>query len=840
MIDRKFHITVAGLYCVAALLISVMSSAFWGISFGFALFVWLVLVILFSAMHGVFIGRIFFKRNEEVLLDVEDSNTHLQAEMMNMTSSLESFSTVIDSIVTQQEEVTERITDLSAHHEGLEKKITEISEKTETAISDIEKISHNQSHLQQRLHDQPHSIVSPPKVAEEAIEEKNQDDFILDLEEDSDFLQLNQDEEQQIQDLNSVSLSLPPQIEEGTAQKEKAAHDRVQRQIEEWATVDVDDVSQMPAQGVKVKNVVLEKNPETKERFAESKLPDFLGQAEDNLDQEDFINGLEEEFADFTPQLEQKSFEDEEFTDVTDTLQKNNPDQKIKANDEFKSEVIDRLLEEEFVTDQAEDIIPKEHKIEDRTLKDDLFEEEFIESEAEPPKRQEKPQNKSVKAPSPRISAPVAPKIADKKEKKEAALPSLSELIPKETKIKESYKNKLKPSPSALPSLDSLTSTPDKDQPVEPKPETEQVPEQPAIDAPVNAPEKSSVANLSDAIEQMPAMQQKDMDHSMQDAIEKLQIEANKPQDDLPAQDLPQAEPVIEPQAEPKPEPVTEMPPPAPPVEAPKAEPVSPPVSKNNIDIATELPQDILDTVRYALENNLIETVIQPVVDSVSQNMTFLDASNYIQAQNGLYHPPIHYMQEAARADLDKTIDQILLTRAVQTVRAYDQRSRQMGIFANVSVKSITEEGFIEELLDMAREKQDLSHNIILSLSQNQMSYMTSMRIEGLTRLAAAGFGLALGQINDNLPELQEIVPIGFKYLRITPAMLDQGIVVGGRAIGGQNLKRLCQDIGLKLVIETVNTHNDMLIVMNNGADYIQGDLFAPLTKLSQFDIDKN
>ena len=76
MIDKKYHLSIAGFYCVIAMIIATITSVIWSISAGVSIIVWFVVSILFAIIHGLCCGGVFFKRGEEVLIDLEDSQSY--------------------------------------------------------------------------------------------------------------------------------------------------------------------------------------------------------------------------------------------------------------------------------------------------------------------------------------------------------------------------------------------------------------------------------------------------------------------------------------------------------------------------------------------------------------------------------------------------------------------------------------------------------------------------------------------------------------------------------------------------------------------------------------------
>ena len=254
-------------------------------------------------------------------------------------------------------------------------------------------------------------------------------------------------------------------------------------------------------------------------------------------------------------------------------------------------------------------------------------------------------------------------------------------------------------------------------------------------------------------------------------------------------------------------------------------------------DVKTLPAENLSQIIRQALERNAIDTFIRPVIDSVSRETCYFEAYSYLRDVQEKHHPPKYFLPQAERDGLHTTIDRILLTRSIQIVRALQNAGKKVGVFSNISVKSVTDGDFMEELLEMVREKHDLSQGVVLEFSQRQLNYMTSIRIEKMTRLSSHGFMFSLDNVERPLPDLRELTAVGFRFLKLTPQDLDKGMSIAGKLVKGNEIKRLCNELNMKLVIIHVQDHNDMLTVMNYGADFLQGDLLGGVKRLDQLDL---
>ena len=80
---------------------------------------------------------------------------------------------------------------------------------------------------------------------------------------------------------------------------------------------------------------------------------------------------------------------------------------------------------------------------------------------------------------------------------------------------------------------------------------------------------------------------------------------------------------------------------------------------------------------------------------------------------------PAQYMQVAGQAGLMSVVDNLLLFRCVQIVRRLTQKSRDIGIFCNISGDTLADKEFFPQFLDYMRANKDLAGQIIFEFSQD-------------------------------------------------------------------------------------------------------------------------
>jgi cyclic-di-GMP phosphodiesterase TipF (flagellum assembly factor) len=126
----------------------------------------------------------------------------------------------------------------------------------------------------------------------------------------------------------------------------------------------------------------------------------------------------------------------------------------------------------------------------------------------------------------------------------------------------------------------------------------------------------------------------------------------------------------------------------------------------------------LLDTVRDALADNRVDLYLQPIVSLPQRRTVFYESFSRLRDETGRVMMPAEYLSVAEPEGLVAAIDNLLLFRCVQIVRRLARQDRKVGIFCNISLASLSDEGFFPQFLEFLSANKDLAGALIFELGQ--------------------------------------------------------------------------------------------------------------------------
>ena len=243
---------------------------------------------------------------------------------------------------------------------------------------------------------------------------------------------------------------------------------------------------------------------------------------------------------------------------------------------------------------------------------------------------------------------------------------------------------------------------------------------------------------------------------------------------------------------------------------------------------------DAADLVRRALDDNRVDLYLQPVVGLPQRRTYFYEGYTRIRDENGQVVAPVTFLKAAEEAGLITDVDNLLLLRCVQIVRRLTKSDRRVGVFCNVSIRSLADEDFFPAFLDFLRRNSDLAGALIFEMPRAQFENRSATAARNMARLADFGFRFSIDQVNDLNIDLAELQRAGVRFIKVAGDRLIAAAhgaePIAGREPGAlrpEDVAGLFARYGVDLVAEKIESESTVVEVLDLDVAYAQGHLFG-------------
>jgi cyclic-di-GMP phosphodiesterase TipF (flagellum assembly factor) len=236
---------------------------------------------------------------------------------------------------------------------------------------------------------------------------------------------------------------------------------------------------------------------------------------------------------------------------------------------------------------------------------------------------------------------------------------------------------------------------------------------------------------------------------------------------------------------------------------------------------------DLLETIRASLEENRVDLYLQPIVSLPQRKLRFYEALSRLRAEDGSLIMPAQYIKVAEPAGLMSVVDNLLLFRCVQIVRRLIQKSRDIGVFCNISGDTLTDAEFFPQFLEYMHHNRDLAGQIVFEFAQEAVMKAGPKGEENLSYLASLGFHLSMDHVETLGMNYAQMRKLGFRYIKVRAQTLTNGMQGANAAVAAEDFKKLLARHGLDLIAERVESEKTVVQLLDYAVDFGQGYLFG-------------
>lgn len=234
-----------------------------------------------------------------------------------------------------------------------------------------------------------------------------------------------------------------------------------------------------------------------------------------------------------------------------------------------------------------------------------------------------------------------------------------------------------------------------------------------------------------------------------------------------------------------------------------------------------------IERIRRSLESNRVDLYLQPIVTLPQRKVRFYEAFSRLRDESGGIVMPAAYLSVAEESGLMPMLDNLLLFRSVGVVRKLLGRKRGLGIFCNISARSLLDEEFFHQFVDFMELNAELSDSIVFEFSQGTYDELGPIEIESLQALATRGFRFSMDRVTSLEIDFPALFSAGFRYLKVAAPMILSDVAAGNPNVHPNDLGALAARYGLELIAEKVESEHQAVNLLDCDVKYGQGYLFA-------------
>jgi cyclic-di-GMP phosphodiesterase TipF (flagellum assembly factor) len=237
--------------------------------------------------------------------------------------------------------------------------------------------------------------------------------------------------------------------------------------------------------------------------------------------------------------------------------------------------------------------------------------------------------------------------------------------------------------------------------------------------------------------------------------------------------------------------------------------------------------REMLAAIRSAIQANRIDLHLQPIVTLPQRKVRFYEAISRLRTESGDVVLAAEFISQAEVGGLMPKIDNLVVFRCVQVLRRLLLKNREVGVFCNLSVATLTDAVVFPQLLEFLDANRAIAPSLVLEFTQSGLRGAGPIETESLAALRACGFHFSMDNVTDLRLEPRELASRGFRFVKLRANLIlnRSGITAD---IHPGDLPDLLARFGIDLIAEKIESEGSVVDLLDYDVKFGQGFLFSP------------
>ena len=237
--------------------------------------------------------------------------------------------------------------------------------------------------------------------------------------------------------------------------------------------------------------------------------------------------------------------------------------------------------------------------------------------------------------------------------------------------------------------------------------------------------------------------------------------------------------------------------------------------------------EGIGELIGNAADANRIDLYLQPIVTLPQRKVRYYEAMSRLRTEDGEIIPAGEFIDYAEAVGLMPKIDNLLVFRCVQVTRRLQLKSRDVGLFCNISASTLRDATSFKQFLDFMDANRALAGAMMFEFTQQAYRDFGPIEHESLAALAERGFRFSMDHVADLRMEPKELADRSFRFLKVPANLLLNRAANAQSDIHPEDLADLLARSGIDLIAERIESENMVLDLLDYDVRFGQGFLFS-------------
>ncbi len=258
-------------------------------------------------------------------------------------------------------------------------------------------------------------------------------------------------------------------------------------------------------------------------------------------------------------------------------------------------------------------------------------------------------------------------------------------------------------------------------------------------------------------------------------------------------------------------------------------------ISNQDISKVTQDNKMHLEVVSALMEGR-VETYIQPIYDMNEKKFTSGECLCRLKKRDGTLIYPNDFIPVAERTGLITEIETAMFRNMCKCLATEDIRSSHIKYLeANLSIKKGEQHNLLSEYSDILTEFDVGFDKINLEITETDVVEEKRSILNNMHAMRSMGFNFSLDDFGTGESNLGYIIDMPVSIIKFDKEITQKAMRNEKAFTIVSNVMKMAHELGIKVVVEGVETKDDFKMCERLQADYIQGYYFSKPLAMPDF-----
>ncbi|NRB29324.1 MAG: EAL domain-containing protein [Rhizobiaceae bacterium] len=245
---------------------------------------------------------------------------------------------------------------------------------------------------------------------------------------------------------------------------------------------------------------------------------------------------------------------------------------------------------------------------------------------------------------------------------------------------------------------------------------------------------------------------------------------------------------------------------------------------------------EILSAVMQAIENDELVLEYQPKFCVTSQMVTGVEALLRWNHPKLGRVPPNLFLPAVQQTNVMVKLGEWVIERATRDISALDASGHTLNVAINIGAEHFSETNFVSDLVERCKKAGFDSNRLQIEVTEDVMDTSKDLFARTVKEIQEHGFSIAIDDFGKGFSNLSRLASVPVDVIKLDRSLVNEAVSDERVHVITEAAIDMSHALGSKVVVEGVETLEEVNMAEQAGADALQGFYFSkslPLDELT-------